>query len=167
MKSRTHPPEHPDHGDNRDVRSCHRVRDRVHATCLLMLSPGAIISDFFWSRVVDPELSFGQSRLKWKPTAQFIRQSLESHMPSTPGSGNHLPTICNTPRERPSVRQQTTRRICFQSSRPLVAAVEEHPTRTLLIAGGLGLAVGALWKTIGISTQLVRAPIGRDCRGSM
>jgi hypothetical protein len=26
-------------------------------------------------------------------------------------------------------------------------AVEEHPTRTLLIAGGLGLAIGALWMT--------------------
>jgi hypothetical protein len=25
--------------------------------------------------------------------------------------------------------------------------IEEHPTRTLLIAGGLGLAIGALWMT--------------------
>jgi hypothetical protein len=26
-------------------------------------------------------------------------------------------------------------------------AAEDHPTRTLLIAGGLGLAIGALWMT--------------------
>ena len=67
-------------------------------------------------------------------------------MPSTPGLGT--PSTDDLQYSRETIGQaQTTRRICFQIRDSLVAAVEEHPTRTLLIAGGLGLAVGALWMT--------------------
>ena len=69
-------------------------------------------------------------------------------MPSTPGSGTpSTDDLQYSARETIGQAADNAQDLLSELRDSLVAAVEEHPTRTLLIAGGLGLAVGALWMT--------------------
>jgi hypothetical protein len=56
-------------------------------------------------------------------------------------------TLAETVRAAAEAAAENTQDFLEDLAGSIREAVEEHPTRTLLIAGGLGLAIGALWMT--------------------
>jgi ElaB/YqjD/DUF883 family membrane-anchored ribosome-binding protein len=56
-------------------------------------------------------------------------------------------TLAETVRAAAEAAAENTQDFLEDLAGSIREAIEEHPTRTLLIAGGLGLAIGALWMT--------------------